>query len=123
MNPITNMRNLNKMNDRELEMGLSGTTQSWHNEYKDSAWIFVGGLPYDLTEGDIICVFSQFGEIVHINLVRDLSTGKVSWRVDLSESSVSELSRFLCGLTFVWVLIVFNGCIVILEQRICIHLL
>ena len=80
------------MNDRELEMGLSGTTQSWHNEYKDSAWIFVGGLPYDLTEGDIICVFSQFGEIVHINLVRDLSTGKVSWKVDLSESSVSEFN-------------------------------
>lgn len=76
MNPITNMRNLNKMNDRELEMGLAGTAQSWHNEYKDSAWIFVGGLPYDLTEGDTICVFSQFGEIVHINLVRDLNTGK-----------------------------------------------
>ena len=77
MNPITNMRNLNKMNDRELEMGLSGTGQSWHNEYKDSAWIFIGGLPYDLSEGDVICVFSQFGEIVHINLVRDLNTGKV----------------------------------------------
>ena len=77
MNPITNMRNLNKMNDRELEMGLAGTPQSWHHEYKDSAWIFVGGLPYDLTEGDIICVFSQSGEIVHINLVRDLGTGKV----------------------------------------------
>ena len=90
MNPITNMRNLNKMNDRELEMGLSGTTQSWHNEYKESAWIFVGGLPYDLTEGDIICVFSQFGEIVHINLVRDLSTGKVSQKVDLYVRSMSE---------------------------------
>ena len=71
------MRNLNKMNDRELEMGLAGTGQSWHNEYKDSAWIFVGGLPYDLTEGDIICVFSQYGEIVHINLIRDHGTGKV----------------------------------------------
>jgi len=70
------MRNLNKMNDRELEMGLAGTGQSWHNEYKDSAWIFVGGLPYDLTEGDIICVFSQYGEIVHINLIRDHGTGK-----------------------------------------------
>ena len=64
-------------NDRELEMGLAGTGQSWHNEYKDSAWIFVGGLPYDLTEGDIICVFSQYGEIVHINLIRDHGTGKV----------------------------------------------
>ena len=100
MNPITNMRNLNKMNDRELEMGLSGTTQSWHNEYKESAWIFVGGLPYDLTEGDIICVFSQFGEIVHINLVRDLSTGKVSQKVDLYVRSMSES----CNLSFRYLL-------------------
>ena len=49
MNPITNMKNLNKMNDRELEMGLAGTKQSWHYEYKDSAWVFIGGLPYELT--------------------------------------------------------------------------
>ena len=45
-------------------------------QYKDSAWIFAGGLPYDLTEGDVICVFSECGEIVHINLVRDSKTGK-----------------------------------------------
>ena len=45
-------------------------------QYKDSAWIYSGGLPYDLTEGDIICVFSQYGEIVHINLIRDHKTGK-----------------------------------------------
>merc|ERR1712045_220230 len=76
MNPLTNMKNLNKMNDREIEMGYAGTSSSWHNEYKDSAWIYSGGLPYDLTEGDIICVFSQYGEIVHINLVRDQKTGK-----------------------------------------------
>jgi len=76
MNPITNMKNLNKMNDREIEMGLAGTKQSWHWEYKDSAWIFIGGLPYDLTEGDVVCVFSQYGEVVHVNLVRDLKTGK-----------------------------------------------
>ncbi|XP_074633189.1 uncharacterized protein LOC141891988 isoform X2 [Acropora palmata] len=34
------------------------------------------GLPYGLTEGDILCVFSQYGEIVNINLVRDKKTGK-----------------------------------------------
>ena len=33
-------------------------------------------MPYDLTEGDIITVFSQYGEIVNINLVRDKMTGK-----------------------------------------------
>ena len=57
-------------------MGMSGTKASWHSQYKDSAWIFIGGLPYDLTEGDIICVFSQYGEVVNINLVRDKKTGK-----------------------------------------------
>lgn len=42
----------------------------------DSAYIFAGGLPFDLTEGDIITVFSQFGEIVDINVPRDRETGK-----------------------------------------------
>lgn len=54
------MRNLNKMNDRELKAGTAGVSgKSWHDSYKGSAWIFVGGLEYTLTEGDIICVFSQ----------------------------------------------------------------
>jgi hypothetical protein len=43
---------------------------------QDSAWVFIGGLPYELTEGDVICVFSQYGEVVHINLIRDHTTGK-----------------------------------------------
>uniref|UniRef100_A0A6V7QVV0 Zinc finger CCCH domain-containing protein 25-like n=1 Tax=Ananas comosus var. bracteatus TaxID=296719 RepID=A0A6V7QVV0_ANACO len=49
---------------------------SWHAEYKDSAYIFVGGIPFDLTEGDLLAVFAQYGEIVDVNLVRDKSTGK-----------------------------------------------
>ncbi len=44
--------------------------------FEDSAWVFIGGLPYELTEGDVICVFSQYGEVVHINLIRDHTTGK-----------------------------------------------
>ncbi|XP_055385166.1 RNA-binding motif protein, X-linked 2 [Condylostylus longicornis] len=73
MNPLTNMKNVLKLSENELK---SNSKTSWHDMYKDSAWIFVGGLPYDLTEGDIICVFSQYGEIVNINLVRDKKTGK-----------------------------------------------
>ncbi|XP_076454254.1 uncharacterized protein LOC143289200 [Babylonia areolata] len=77
MNPITNAKNLQKLNQRELELGIVGRNKkSWHDEYKDSAWIFIGGLPYDLTEGDVVCVFSQYGEVVNINLVRDKATGK-----------------------------------------------
>lgn len=60
MNPITNIRNQNKLNERELDLGYSGNiSKSWHQQYNDSAWIYIGGLPYDLSEGDIIAVFSQ----------------------------------------------------------------
>lgn len=76
MNPITQTRNQNAMNERELRLGYTGTESSWHRQYKDSAWIFIGGLSYDLCEGDIICVFSQYGEIANINLVRDKQTGR-----------------------------------------------
>ncbi|XP_046559309.1 RNA-binding motif protein, X-linked 2-like [Haliotis rubra] len=75
MNPLTNVRNIQKLNQTELQLGTVGK-KSWHDQYKDSAWLFIGGLPYELTEGDIICVFSQYGEIVNINLVRDKGTGK-----------------------------------------------
>lgn len=68
------MREINKINERELELGTSG---SWHDDYKgmfynpdafilvltsmcqDSAYVFVGGLHRDLTEGDVITIFSQ----------------------------------------------------------------
>jgi len=76
MNPLTQTINQRKMNERELEAGVAGTKNSWHMEYKDSAWIFLGGLPYEMTEGDVICMFSQYGEVVHINLIRDHGTGK-----------------------------------------------
>ncbi|OCF44600.1 RNA-binding domain-containing protein, X-linked 2 [Kwoniella heveanensis CBS 569] len=42
----------------------------------DSAYIFVGGLAYELTEGDVITIFSQWGEIMDVNLPRDKETGK-----------------------------------------------
>ena len=64
MNPITQTLNQVKMNEKELAMGLAGTSKSWHQEYKDSAWIFLGGLPYEMTEGDVICMFSHYGEPV-----------------------------------------------------------
>ncbi|KAJ8917415.1 hypothetical protein NQ315_005461 [Exocentrus adspersus] len=73
MNPLTNVKNILKLSQQELD---SNSKTSWHDQYKDSAWIFVGGLPYDLSEGDIICIFSQYGEIVNIHLVRAKETGK-----------------------------------------------
>ncbi|NXQ33031.1 RBMX2 protein, partial [Alaudala cheleensis] len=75
MNPLTKVKLINKLNAREAELGVQEAV-SWHAQYKDSAWIFVGGLHHQLTEGDVICVFSQYGEVVNINLVRDRKTGK-----------------------------------------------
>ncbi|RKP16213.1 RNA-binding domain-containing protein, partial [Rozella allomycis CSF55] len=49
---------------------------SWHDSYKDSSYIFAGNLDYELTEGDIVVIFSQYGEIVDLNLIRDKDTGK-----------------------------------------------
>ena len=76
MNPLTNVRNIGNLNDNDLKNGIFDHKLTWHSQYKDSAYIFVGGIPFDLTEGDILCVFSQYGEIVNVNLVRDKKTGK-----------------------------------------------
>jgi len=67
------VKEISRINERELELG---GTASWHDEYKDSAYIFVGGLPYGLTEGDLISICSQYGEVMDVNMPRDSETGK-----------------------------------------------
>lgn len=49
---------------------------SWHADYRDTAYIYIGGLPFDLTEGDVVTICSQYGEPVYVNLIRDKETGK-----------------------------------------------
>ena len=72
MNTIREIQNLNK---RELEQGVS-TEASWHADYRDTAYIYIGGLSFDFSEGDVVTIFSQYGEPTYINLVRDKETGK-----------------------------------------------
>lgn len=72
---MNKIKEIQKINERELENGVS-IEGSWHADYKDTAYIYIGGLPYNLTEGDILAIFSQYGNPVHINLVRDKETGK-----------------------------------------------
>ncbi|KAL9235360.1 hypothetical protein vseg_010123 [Gypsophila vaccaria] len=75
MNPLTLVRRTQNINAKEQELGISDEA-SWHANYKDSAYVYAGGLPFDLTEGDLLAVFAQYGEIVDVNLVREKSTGK-----------------------------------------------
>lgn len=72
MNAIRQTQALNK---RELE-NATPPSASWHADYRDTAWIYVGGLPNDLSEGDVCIIFSQFGNPTHLNLIRDKETGK-----------------------------------------------
>jgi len=94
---MNNIRVIEKLNQRELEAGVVCSTPnppprtrvsnclltwskplsaSWHTDWSDTAYVYIGGLPYELSEGDIITIFSQFGEPVHVNLIRDKDTGK-----------------------------------------------
>ncbi|GAA6007240.1 hypothetical protein JCM10207_001556 [Rhodosporidiobolus poonsookiae] len=70
---MNQIQHIQRINEAELEAGGSS---SWHDQYKDSAYVNVGGLPFNLTEGDVITIFSQYGEVVDINMPRDPQTGK-----------------------------------------------
>ncbi|XP_057442274.1 zinc finger CCCH domain-containing protein 25-like [Lotus japonicus] len=75
MNPLTLVKRIQNINSKEAALGI-GEEASWHAKYKDSAYVFIGGIPFDLTEGDLLAVFAQYGEVVDVNLVRDKGTGK-----------------------------------------------
>jgi RNA-binding motif X-linked protein 2 len=72
MNTIREIQSINK---RELET-LTPPEGSWHRDFADTAFIYIGGLPFDLSEGDILTIFSQYGEPTYINLIRDKESGK-----------------------------------------------
>jgi RNA-binding motif protein, X-linked 2 len=67
---MNTIRGINNLNASELTQGITGAS-SWHADYAKSAYIFFGNLNYGINEGDIVIVFSQFGEIVDCRLVRD----------------------------------------------------
>ncbi|GFR43534.1 hypothetical protein Agub_g4411, partial [Astrephomene gubernaculifera] len=75
MNPLTQIKNTQKATRREVDAGISDSA-SWHARFKHSAYVFTGGLDYGLTEGDLLAIFAQYGEIVDLNLIRDKDTGK-----------------------------------------------
>ncbi|KAI0120664.1 hypothetical protein BJ170DRAFT_159415 [Xylariales sp. AK1849] len=73
MNQIRSIQTLNK---RELEAGIHNPNASWHVDYRDTAFINFGGLPFNLSEGDVLTIFSQYGEPTFLKLARDKETGK-----------------------------------------------
>ncbi|KAI9094203.1 hypothetical protein K1719_026785 [Acacia pycnantha] len=63
MNPLTLVKRIQNINSKEASLGISDEA-SWHAKYEDSAYVFVDGIPFDLTKGDLLAVFAQYGEVV-----------------------------------------------------------
>src|ERR1700749_1640150 len=72
---MNSIRQTQQLNQRELD-NCTPPSASWHRDYADTAFVYIGGLDSELTEGDVITIFSQYGEPVYLNLVRDKETGK-----------------------------------------------
>lgn len=72
---MQSVRQIERLNDLELQKCVPPNA-SWHTDYRDTAYIHIGGLPFELSEGDVLIIFSQYGNPVHLNLVRDKETGK-----------------------------------------------
>ncbi|KAI1077554.1 hypothetical protein F5B20DRAFT_268423 [Whalleya microplaca] len=72
---MNQIRAIQALNKREIENGVPPEA-SWHTDYRDTAFVNFGGLPYSLSEGDIITIFSQYGEPVFLKLARDKETGR-----------------------------------------------
>ena len=72
---MNSVRAIQQLNKRELEAGIN-PEGSWHTDYRDTAFIYIGGLAFELSEGDIITIFSQYGEPMWVKLARDKETGK-----------------------------------------------
>jgi len=72
---MQSIRQIERLNQAELDKCITPNA-SWHTDYRDTAYIYIGGLPFELSEGDVLTIFSQYGNPVHINLIRDKETGK-----------------------------------------------
>lgn len=108
------------MNDLEHEERIDGevtssprssTEDSANNTSADSGCgiqssvkLFVGSLPYDVNEDDLLSIFNKFGEIVEFAILRDKSgrsRGCAALRYttnDAAEACIQTLhNRFCCG--------------------------
>ncbi|KAL6926751.1 hypothetical protein ACO0SA_004857 [Hanseniaspora valbyensis] len=57
--------------EKELELGIFRLKDSWHYEFKNQLYIFIGGIDKRLTELDILKVFSQYGNITDFFFLYD----------------------------------------------------
>lgn len=52
------MKEVERINERELRGKNFNST--WHDDYRESSWIYFGSLSLDLNEGDVLTIFAQY---------------------------------------------------------------
>lgn len=72
---MNSIHKINAINQKELENDVSDAA-SWHADYADTPYIYIGNLHESLLEKDIVTIFSQWGNPTHINLIKDRESGK-----------------------------------------------
>jgi RNA-binding motif X-linked protein 2 len=73
---MNQIRDLQKLIKAERDAKIPYGAGSWHWPYRRSPYIFIKNLDTRLSEGDLLVIFSQFGEIVDLKLSRDNETGE-----------------------------------------------
>ncbi|KAK8439541.1 hypothetical protein ACI3LY_004406 [Candidozyma auris] len=66
---------INAINQKELENNVSDEA-SWHADYSDTSYIYIGNLHEAIEEKDLVTIFSQWGNPTHVNLIKDRESGK-----------------------------------------------
>lgn len=48
---------------------------SWHADFADTPCIFIGNMPEEMNETDLLTLFSQYGVPTHVHIPRDKASG------------------------------------------------
>ncbi|RLV94324.1 U2 snRNP component ist3 [Spathaspora sp. JA1] len=72
---MNSIHKINQINQKELQTNTSYKS-SWHYDYRDTNYLYIGNLPTSVTSQEIIVIFSQFGIPTHLNLIKDRQTGE-----------------------------------------------
>lgn len=69
------IRKILDINEKELLRNVPDNA-SWHADYSDTPYIYIGNLHDDIKKEDIVIIFSQYGNPTHVNMIKDKETGK-----------------------------------------------
>ena len=61
------IRQIENQNEQDLKYNRT-YEESWHWKYRENNEIYISGISKELNEGDIIVVFSQYGEVIDIEM-------------------------------------------------------